>query len=228
MSKDKYSDNHTIEVVGGELTVDADLIVTGELTVTGALNLLTGDLEVDDLIVNEDLTVNGVATLDDVVIGDTLERDIPASVDFNLAASAFIPTGDWSVAFTHLIDSAGDGVTVLAGDSLSASHSLAMIPHGCEIDDLIIRYTPGAAGGYSISGQVWRRNKVSGTSSNVASVTDTAGTASAFNVASEFSVGHTVNNEDFTYWAVFVITAPGGDDIEIHDFTIRCRVTEYS
>lgn len=76
MSKDRYSSDHTIQIVdGGTLTVDGDLDITGALTVP---NITVSN----DLIVNSD-----IFAVDDVVVGDDLVVGDDANVGGTLTAA---------------------------------------------------------------------------------------------------------------------------------------------
>lgn len=244
MSKDRYASDHTIEVVGDTqtLTVDGDLDVTGALavtgnetvggtlTVTGATTVGTLTITGGDLSLADDLTVTGLSTLGDVTASGTVQRSAAASLNFNLAASAFVPVGNWGAGFTHTVDNDGDGVIVPAGVTLRASHSLAMIPDNCVLDDLVIKFTPGAVSGFTMTVQVFRRSKISGATAQVtnAIVTATSGTSGVFNTDSTVNIAHTIDNDLFTYWCVFTATAPGAATLEFHEVEIDCDVTEYT
>lgn len=236
MAKDRYSNDHTIQIVGDTQTLNIgrnlnvldDVTVGGDVAVTGTITTPTINITGGDLTLTGDLTVEESIIAENVEIGDTLRREFAETICFNLPASAFVPMGNWASGFTHQVDSAGDGVLVSAGNSLQGSHNLAMLPNGCTIQALRIRYQPEAASGYSVTATLISRGKFLGNVSTVATVTETSGTDGFWNIASTTSIDETIDTTNFTYWVVFDVDAPPGDDIELKEINVDCDVTDYS
>ncbi len=236
MSKDKYSSDHTIEVAGdgdtlilaSNVEVEDDLEVGGDLAVTGSATVGSLTISGGDLTLTDDLTVSGTATIDDLVVSGTATRSVAESVNFNLQASSFVPLGNWASGFTHTVDSSGISVTIPAGESLNASHSLEAIPNGCEIDNLRISYKPNAASGYSVEVLLFRRGKISNTTVEIASTSEDTGSSGNLNIASITNLGHEVDSLNFSYWVVFRVDAPGGATLLVYDVEVSCDITSYS
>lgn len=236
MSKDRYSNDHTIQIVGDTQTLNIgrninvleDVTVGGDVNVTGTVVTPTIDITGGDLTLTGDLTVEQSITVENVEIGDTLRREDAETVCFNLPASAFVPMGNWAGGFTHQVDSAGDGVLISAGDSLQGSHNLAMLPNGCVIQALRVRYQPEAASGYSVTATLISRGKFLGNVSTVATVTETSGNDAFWNIASTTGINETIDTTNFTYWVVFDVDAPPGDDIELKEVNVDCDIINFS
>lgn len=95
MGKDRYSDDHTIEVVGGtntvnitnNLSVGGDLAVGGDIEITA--NVTSDNLEVTtDLTVGNDVSVGNDLTVDgNTTLSGTLTVDGPTEVSDSLTIS---------------------------------------------------------------------------------------------------------------------------------------------
>lgn len=236
MSKDRYGQDHTIQVVGGtqtlnvedHLSVSDDLEIGGDITVVGTINTPTINISGGDLTLTGDLVVEESITVNNVEVIDTLRRDVAESVSFNFAASSFVPTGDWGAGFTHLVNSDGSTITVAAGEDLTAAHSLESLPNGCVIDNLHLRYTPNAGSGYTITARIHSRGKTLGNVATIATVSETSGNDGVFNVVSTLGIDETINTTLFSYWLIFTVSAPGGDSLQIHEVDVDCDIIDFS
>jgi hypothetical protein len=93
MSKDKYSNDHTIKVVGdtqtltvednlsvlsdvsvgGNATIGGDIAIGGDVTITGTI--------VGDLVLNSNLTANNLTVINDITVGGSLVVEEGISAD---------------------------------------------------------------------------------------------------------------------------------------------------
>jgi hypothetical protein len=93
MSKDKYSNDHTIKVVGdtqtltvednlsvlsdvsvgGNATIGGDIAIGGDVTITGTI--------VGDLVLNSNLTANNLTVINDITVGGSLVVEDGISAD---------------------------------------------------------------------------------------------------------------------------------------------------
>lgn len=240
MSKDRYSSNHTVEVNEGEgtYTVDADLSITGtttaaDLTFTGTLDGTAGTATLGDVDVQGDLTTQDIDAQD--ITADTISRTSHDVKYLNYTATSFVLVGDWSnnAIFTQNADSAGDHIILTSGETWKGSHSLSDLPNGGVIDNLFVRYQSTVSSGYNVTGEIWRRNKLSGTADIIVgsggrngNVEKTSGTANAFTVASQFNILHTVDNQLYTYWLLLSINA-GSGTMNIYDSNLDVNVTDF-
>lgn len=148
MAKDRYSDDHTIEIVGdtNTLNINDNLNVSGNLDIGG---MVTGSISTDSITSSGDLVITADSiTLDSdtIVFTSTPERNVTEARYMSYHASAFT----WAYPDVFV----GTGPTLNIADAMSWSineHNnysvfacpINNIPNGSIITELKIYYTPG-------------------------------------------------------------------------------------
>lgn len=245
MSKERYSDDHTIEVIGDTQTITLtdnasvtnDFSVGGDTTLSGGLSVVgatTGAaITGTSLVSSGTLSVASTSSLHtttvtgDLTVSGTLARSVVDIIYTSISGSIFTYEGDWTSSFTWGISSAGS--TQMPGGSASKSFRCALqgIPDGATIKTLYAYFTPDDASGFSITVTLNKRNLVSGTDSVVATASATSGTAGAFQSCFVSSINETI---DYSLY-IYTLRATLDDGVGTLSFAgvrLSAEVTNYS
>lgn len=153
MPKDRYSNDHTIEVVGGtqtviikdNLTVEDNLTVGGDIVSTGVLRTDSGDLNVPgDLSVDGHIDVTTYVDASDYSYNTTKQvvKWIPISVLAN-AINCVSYSGMDSHAVTNAVDGITNYQTITIGHSTVPTWDLYiniddLLPDECTVEQVIV------------------------------------------------------------------------------------------
>lgn len=242
MGKDRYSDDHTIEVVGDSqtLTVDENLSVvgdaavggnasvTGTLGVTGATTVAS--LSATSLTSSNGLTVSGPTTLHNTTINGTLQRSGTDTVYASYVVGSFSFAGVWSDYAAQFVwtVSTGGVLTVPGGSSAKFfQHCMTDLPNGATITALHVFFEPVTdTSGFEVTASIAKMNLLSGAVTTVATATATTGTAGVFQIASTTGLSEEVDYNLFAY-IVSLKLDPAVDDLKAYVVKVVGTVSDY-
>lgn len=226
MSKDRYSNDHTIEVVGDTktLTINRNVSIVNDLEV-GA-DLTTDTLTTDELSATT-VDVSGVSTLQTLIVNGTAKRDAVESFHYGYSAGTFTFLGNYDAALSWGTATAGNLVIDGGSSEQFFQHSVTSFPDGATITSINVYYKSPDASGYEVSMDFVRFSFFSGISTVLATVTATSGTANIFHAATTSGLSEVLDYNQFLY-SLIIRATPAAGDLLVYAARISADVLDYS